>query len=382
MNPHNSSTSSSSGANLPRVGAKIAAWAIAWLVVIDVAIQAVFPYPSDPKIIDPPKVPSYFDYGRSVEGKLHRMTRCDKNETAPISLSGWYDPLTAAQRSPEGAGPIVTFYGMSHTVLLSETFARVNKDYTTRSVGAPGAPPNWSAGAFDRDKVNSEFAVLGIMSVAIATLNSASPMFNYFDNPFPYTADRFVGDGGQIKVIKPPYESFEKYCETISDPQKWEAAVKEMSRDDSTYSAAMFKQDIFDYSAIARLLRRAYGQQRTKAARASSLNTNGYVENSEQILAARRIITHFANAARARGVKPVIFIVNNFGYSDHLYRALKETLEAENISYLNSAAVIAPADPRGYLPDSHFTVEGDEKLALALRQIFTKPHAELLGTLY
>jgi hypothetical protein len=381
MNPHNSSTSSSSSAASLRAGAQIAGWVVAWLVVIDVAIQSVFPYPSDPKIIEPPRIASYFDYGRSVEGKLLRMTRCDKEQTAPISLSGWYEPITAVQQSPAGSDHTVTFYGMSHTVLLSEAFARLNQDFSVRSVGAPGAPPNWSAGAFDRDKVNSEFAVLGVMSVAVANLNSSSPMFSSFDNPIPYTADRFVDNGGSIKVIKPPYESFADYCETFSDPQKWDASVKQMTQSDPAYSAAMFKQDVFDHSALARLLRRAYGQQRTKSARTASLSASGYVENSEQILATRRIVQHFARAARKRGIKPVIYIVNNFGYSDHLYQALKETLDAEGIGYLNSAAIIPPADPRGYLPDSHFTIEGDEKLAKAIRDIFLKYPIGLLDTL-
>ena len=85
-----------------RAGAKIMAWAVAWLVVIDVAIQSLFPYPIDPKVIDPPKIANYFDYGRSVEGKLLRMTNCDKSLTAPISLSGWYEPFTAVQQSPVG----------------------------------------------------------------------------------------------------------------------------------------------------------------------------------------------------------------------------------------------------------------------------------------
>ena len=194
-------------------------------------------------------------------------------------------------------------------------------------------------------------------------------MLNYFDNPFPYTADRFVDDGGAIKVIKPPYESFEEYCETISDRQKWNSAIREMSRGDASYSSVMFRRDVFDYSSIARLLRRAYGQQLTKTVRTASLSKSGYREDSEQVLVARRIIKHFAIAARARGIKPVIFVVNNFGYSDHLYRALKVTLDAENIANLNSCPAIAPADARGYLPDSHFTIEGDEKLALALRKI-------------
>ena len=84
---------------------------------------------------------------------------------------------------------------------------------------------------------------------------------------------------------------------------------------------------------------------------------------------ARGIVRNFAREARNDGVIPVVFLVNNFGYSDLLYQALKPTLDADKIPYLSSHTIVSPSDPRGYLPDSHFTDANDEKLARALAEI-------------
>jgi hypothetical protein len=50
-----------------------------------------------------------------MEGRLRRGTRANPEQTRPITLSGWYRPLTAVDRPSKGAdGPTVHFYGMSH----------------------------------------------------------------------------------------------------------------------------------------------------------------------------------------------------------------------------------------------------------------------------
>ena len=63
---------------------------------------------------------------------------------------------------------------------------------------------------------------------------------------------------------------------------------------------------------------------------------------------------------------PIIYIVNNLGFSDQLYRALLPTLEADNIPYLSSHTVASPNDPRKYVPNSHFTDAVDDEMARAL----------------
>ena len=66
---------------------------------------------------------------------------------------------------------------------------------------------------------------------------------------------------------------------------------------------------------------------------------------------------------------PVIYLVNNLGYSDNLFRALQPILEADKIPYLSSHTIVSPNDPRNYLPDSHFTDENDDRLAAALVEV-------------
>ena len=44
-----------------------------------------------------------------------------------------------------------------------------------------------------------------------------------------------------------------------------------------------------------------------------------------------------------------------------MYQAIRPTLDTEKISYLSSHTIVSPSDPRGYLPDGHFTDEIDDK---------------------
>jgi hypothetical protein len=61
--------------------------------------------------------------------------------------------------------------------------------------------------------------------------------------------------------------------------------------------------------------------------------------------------------------------VNNLGYGDQLFRALRPVLEANNIPYLSSHTVASPGDPRKYVPNSHFTDAVDEDMARALVKV-------------
>ena len=157
MSQHSSFTSSSepnrargrSRTFVPLLG--IIGWALAGLAAIDAVIGITFSSPNDPKTM-PSRLQSFFEYGRSAEGALRRKTRADKSQTAPITLSGWYEPLIASKSEGVAAKPIVTIYGGSHSVRLAHALGRVSNDFAWRSVAAPGASSNWSYGAFLRDE--------------------------------------------------------------------------------------------------------------------------------------------------------------------------------------------------------------------------------------
>lgn len=373
MNQLNSSIFSSDNTKLRRVGAAIhvAAWVFIGLVAIDISINLLFAYPSDPKVTNPSRLRSYFEYGRSTEGKLSRMTRADRSQTAPITLSGWYDPIVVEEFPLKLQKPIVSFYGMSHAVRLGLALARVSNRFTPRTIGAPAATSNWAYGAYLRDRGggNSRAVVLAFMSANFPMITTMSPMTWNTDLPMPYTADRFYLKDNRLRDIHPPYISFEQYAEAFSDPVKWAAQRDLFAKNDSMYNSFIMRANILDHSSLFRLVRRAYAQRFVRNARKAVLDSSGFRADSEQVKVARAIIHEFAIQARNDGMLPIIFIVNNLGYSDYLFKALSPILLEDHIPYLSSHTIVSPDDPRGYLPDSHFTEEVDDRLARALVKV-------------
>jgi hypothetical protein len=373
MIPHNSFTSSSDR-RFGRVVTEALGsmlWIVIGLVVIDIFINVVFAYPSDPKVTNPSPLQLYFDYGRSVERKLVRETRSDPLETAPITLSGWYDPLVVTEPAVDKEKQIVTIYGMSHAMRLGRALNRTSNIFVSRTVGAPGATANWSYGAYLRDRGGgkSRAVVLAFMSANLASINTLSNMTWNIDLPVPYTSDRFFLDHDQLKVVHPPYESFKDYTAALSDRSRWTLDMEEFATHDTMYNSFVIQENLLDHSSLFRLLRRAYAQRYFRAKRSNVLDTSGFNPQSEEVQVARAIVRDFAYQARKDGMLPVIFIVNNFGYSDYLFRALQPALEADHVLYVSSHTIVSPNDPRGYLPDSHFTDAIDEKLAHALEQV-------------
>ena len=348
-----------------------ALWLVVWLAVIDIFINLAFAYPRDPKNTAPGGLRLYFDYGRSVEGKLIRETRSDSKETAPITLAGWYDPLVINEPASDSSKEIVSIYGMSHAMRLGLALDRTSNRFAARRIGAPGASSNWSYGAYLRDHGGgkSKAAVLAFLSSNLAAITTMSSMTWGIDLPNPYTSDRFFVRDGGLDVVHPPYASFKDYVAALSDSSKWAAAKSVFAKNDTMYNEFLISRSVLDSSSLFRLMRRAYGQRYFREKRKEALDQNGFRPESEQVKVAQAMVRGFAADARKNGMTPVIFIANNFGYSDFLFQALEPALVADNIPYLNSAAIISPDDPRGYLPDSHFTDQNDEKLSKALERI-------------
>ncbi len=373
MNQLNSYISNSDGAKLRCFGqaAHVTIWVLVGLIAIDLLIDFLLAYPSDPKVTAPSQLRAYFEYGRSIEGQLSRMTRADRSQTAPITLVGWYDPLDIKEFSSKPQDSIVTIYGMSHAVRLGVALGRTSDQFTPRIVGAPTASSNWAYGAYLRDRGGgkSRAIVLTFMSQNFAMITTLSAMTWTLDSPMPYTADRFYLDGNRLQVIHPPYKSFEQYVDAFYDPIKWSAARSFFAENDFMYNSFVVRANILDHSSLFRLVRRAYGQRFLRSKREAALDRSGFQPDSEQVKVAHAIIHEFAIQARSDGMIPVIFLVNNLGYSDHLFRALGQILNLENIPYLSSHSIVSPSDPRGYLPDSHFTDEVDDKLAKALVEL-------------
>src|SRR5438445_614881 len=97
MLPFNSSISSSEQVRLTQCDGRvryqrrvlrIVLWTIGSLIVIDIAVGAAFAPPIDPRRAST-SLQTYFNYGRSIEGKLRRDVGSEPDQDAPIMKAGW-----------------------------------------------------------------------------------------------------------------------------------------------------------------------------------------------------------------------------------------------------------------------------------------------------
>jgi hypothetical protein len=350
-------------------------WVCGYLLLIDISINLIFPYPKDPHDISPSSLAQFFEYGRSVEGKLARMTGKTDEDSAPILFSGWLQglpPRIFSNNAGAAKKPTITFYGMSHSVLLAEELAKIDDSFFVRSFGAPGAIPSWSYSAFLHDKgsYHSDVVVLGLMTRGVSLICTTSGTTNHFDSVCPYTYPRYSFRDGMLSAVSPPFVSLEGYREYFYDSEKWNSYLKWLSQYDKYYDPILFRKTLLDGSSLVRMLRRGYAySSQVKKETSAYEEGKGFKVDSEEVNILRSIIVNFAQEARKDKSLPVIYIVNNVFMSDYLYRILEPVLSSYRIPFLSSHTICAPDDPRNYLPDSHFIPSKNSELARAMIRI-------------
>ena len=353
-------------------------WILFYLVLIDIFINILFHYPNDPHNISPSFLQGYFDYGRSVEGKLQWMTRPSVDESAPRVSGGWlksdkYRSLPSeASRQDE---VLIALYGMSHTQCLWEAIQKTDKNYLVRGFMSAGAPPNWSYAAyeFDRGRHKADVVILGILTDTVAPVTSTTGMTAFFDSSFPYTFPRYTVKNEKLLVAYPPFYDAKGYLEYFYDQSKWNQYRDWLSKNDKYYDPILFQRSLLDHSAFFRLLRRAYSEREKQKLTKDVYTKTGFNEASEEIVILRTLVRDFAESARKDNIIPIIYIVNSKGSGDRLFRVLKPVLDAHNIPYLSTHIICPPDDPRVYVSEnSHFTPAKDMELAKEMIRIIER----------
>lgn len=356
---------------------QITLWIILYLVLIDVTVNIVFRFPDNPQKTPPSFLQGYFEYGRSIEGKFDGMIKAARLQSEPTLGYGWLKSKSIDSQ-PQKAIPgrtLVAVYGMSHTKLLGEAMAHLDSKYMIRSITAPGAPVGWSYTAYDIDKDNhhADVVILGIMTDNIALLGATSGATTYFDLGHPYTFPRYYADNGTLHHKYPPFFTEEGFAEYFSNANKWQEYRNWLANNDKFYDTFLFKNSLLDHSAFLRIIRRAYADMVKKRLTKNIYTKNGFNLNSEEIKILRAMIVEFAQSARAQNKLPIIYIVNNEGRSDHLYRAVQPVLDKYEIPNLSSHIICPPDDPKVYLgTNSHFTPEKDIELAKEIIKIIKR----------
>jgi hypothetical protein len=352
-------------------------WIIFYLGIMDVGANIVFRLPADPENTPPSFLQGYFEYGRSIEGKFDRMASPPNNHSAPILGYGWLNDAKyeALPKQGDKGETLVAVYGMSHAKQLGEAIAKIDKKYVIRNITGPGVPPGWSFAAYrrDRNRHEAKAVILGIMTDNVAFLSATSGATSYFDMGHPYTFPRYSLENGSMKEIYPPFYSEEGFRDHLNDPTKWERYREWLSKNDEFYNAYLFRKSITDKFAILRVLRRAYSE-RFKEERLRHIYTKeGFDPNSKEIVVLKKMLETFADEVQEDGKLPIVYIVNNEGRGDHLYRVLKPILDAKNIPFLSTHVICPPNDPKIFTgTNSHFIPSKDMELAREIINIIER----------
>ena len=96
-----------------------------------------------------------------------------------------------------------------------------------------------------------------------------------------------------------------------------------MKEYDSPFSSFVFDSNISDRSALIRLIRRGWAN-RTVAQAESRIHhpQKGFDIQSPEIKTLKAILTEFTEMANSAQQKPVIILISDRGYENHLYEAL------------------------------------------------------------
>lgn len=355
---------------------KVIAWTIVWLVVIDACLQFAFaPPPGRPARSS---LQRYFDYGRSIEGKLEVAIGLDPAKDEQIVTVGWNNAEALARvptKGPEGNAPAdltIALYGQSFTQNALAEAARLDGRIALRAVGGPGAPPNHSYAAYEADAPNRSAAqakvvVFGVLSSAVPMMGSTSGLFWMFESPAPFTFPRYRLRDGAL-VAEPPLigneAQFRRAVGTRSD--EWERYKAQLRREDRGWDAFTFEQSIADRSTLVRLVRRGWVAHRQAYGEGVYVTGQGFVADSEEVLVLQAMLRDLARKTRDRGERLVVLLLNTRGQADHLRRALLATLDAEHIDYVSTDQLFSSSDPSNFVADGHYSEAANRKLARAV----------------
>lgn len=383
MAAHNSSSISNSNAEPVLTGRRIAAavsWALVWLALIDIAINLLSAMPKSP-LERPNPLQQYFDYGRSVEGKIRRSVGETKETTAVVAYAGWLETDEADTLPTRASGPghaLIAAYGQSFTFQLCEALKKLDPRFELRPAkGGPGAPLAHSYAAFQADisRQQADIAVIGILASSLPRNVSPTTMTAWFEAPTPFTYPRYRLIDGKLEATDPFLHSMADLRAALREPARWQAYVDFLRQNDPAFDPWVFESDLLDHSALARLVRRGYGQKHLHDVNARYWGPDGFTNADGLLDVSVALMADFAAQAKAKGQLPYIILFQDRGYQDHLVRAFGERLDHLGLPYFSTHQIAPSTNPRNFVPDGHFRPEVEMELARALRR-------DLLGKLH
>jgi hypothetical protein len=316
----------------------------------------------------------YFEYGRSVPGKLDRW---DANPDMPGNLFdlAWPEDhlrVSAAQFAAEtpGSAPVLRTYGMSFVNRITAAAEQIDPDLHVDVHAGPAAAPNFTFSMFLDDRPNrraGDIVGLGILSSSSSALGSFSNRVWSFEQPAPYTYPVFRPEGPApgLSRTDPVLTSAAQQRALDSNPELNAAWTQQLREQDTNYTRSAFELSFLDQSPFMRLARRALATSAVRQSRDAAIKGDFPVDET-----LTRMITQFAQIAREDGQIPVVFLIQTQGgTAPDLLATLGPVLKDQGVAYLATADMVSPKDSTAFLPDGHYLPEIDARFAEHLLQM-------------
>lgn len=346
------------------------------LVALDIVIGFAFRPPDDPLAI-PTTLQAYFDYGRSVEGKLRRMVGVDDAHDAPIVEAGWLArDCTRSTSIPRGKLGI-DVYGNSFSQAIAEQMERLDPGLAFTHFGGPGAPPNHSYACFVQRNESGHAAapvqIIGVLAGTLRRMLTIGGLTTSFEQPQPFAYPRFtISSDGHLVPHWASIQSPDELRSALADRIKWRAFLDELSQLDAFYAPEIVSANFADHSVLLRLIRRAWGQRVLRERTASLHLESGFSAAPEIALVLRAILVDFAERARAFDQRPIVILMEDRGNGGLLSDMLRATLEQDHIEFIATGKIIQADDPHNFVPDGHFTSAAFSEIARAMLRLMNR----------
>lgn len=348
----------------------VTAWSLAFLVAIDLGVNWAFPPATGSSA--PSAMQRYFEYGRSVEGKLTRMVASDPGRGGLILSAGWIDEkiLAGLPSRPEPSKDLlVAVYGQSFALNASIEAARLDGGTTIRSVGGPGAPPSHSYAAYKVDAPlrKADVVVLGVLSSSVAAMGSMSGLIWLFENPAPFTFPRYHLTDGKVTEVLPVLKTEHQFRQAFSTQSPlWQSFKDQLRAEDRGYDRTTFDASAADASSIVRLLRRGWMAHRQAYERGVYEPGVGFNPDAEDVRVLKALLVDMAHRTHQRGERFIVLLLHARGQSSYLNQILESTLKERGIEYISSDQFFSANDPSKFVADGHYTEAANRLIARAL----------------
>lgn len=318
----------------------------------------------------PRAVERYFEYGRSVPGKLDRWIA---QPALPDNLfdTAWVPAEMAKSQTAFAAedpadGPVLRSYGMSFSANILRAALQADPSLRRDLHGGPAAPPNLAYEVFLRDRANrrpGDVVILSFLSSSVAAMASMSNRSWVFEQPAPLTYPIFLPDPetptGLLRLA-PLVEGAADERGLQDDPAAARAWQAQLAAHDGFYTHAAFALPALDASPFARLVRRALAVGAVEDRKADIIADPARYPYPEVL---NRMIVNFADIARADGQYPLIMLIQGRDPGDpDLWGITQDTLLRRDVPVLVTARNFDVTDPGNFRQDGHFAPAVDRHL--------------------